>query len=104
MTNISEVTKGQAQLDGEQIANAEIMNNNIEITNVVFLPSSMGSGDYAVIQFDMNGTTYTTVDGGVAVVKKLKQVSEANKFPVKARLIELKGKSGRLYHDLVDWV
>jgi hypothetical protein len=103
LTDYVAVGKG-VNLEGERMELEEILGKDIKLTDFVFLTSTKyekesGKSEFAVIQFELEGTLYTTSTGGRVVVDALKQMPK-NYLPVTIKIIKAKSKEGRRYYSI----
>jgi len=84
----------------EQVEVANVLNKELVIEEINFLPSSYKSGEeFVVAKISLDGATKKISIGSVPVVQKLKKIED--KLPVSATIIQKKGvESGRKYFDL----
>lgn len=95
---LTDYVQAGVQLEGDRINLEDILGEDIELTDFVFLPGVKFEGEFAVIQFRRHDSTqvFTTSTGGKVVMEALKQMPK-NYLPVDIKIIRTKGKSGTKY-------
>ncbi|MDD5059410.1 MAG: hypothetical protein PHQ60_16255 [Sideroxydans sp.] len=110
--NISEFGNKPVFEEAEQQKVEDLLGKDLSIKG--YASRTGETGEFLVINADLDGKNISFANGGRVIVEKLKRVAEIDevtpddnmvvmfKSPVDAKIKQIKSKEGRMYYDLVD--